>query len=119
MRLGLRDRLGSTLLQVKIDPDCMEETARVPLYTNSCLASDSYVQASFGLGAQVIYVPRILSRDGVNAHRQARELELCDSAHYRTADGKTIGTVHEEGDCSSRWFGGSDVGCRFTTPPEV
>ena len=88
----------------------MEEAAGIRLYGNSCLAGDSNVEAAFSLAGQCIRVARILSGHAVDAYGQIGELELCGSAHYRTADGITSRTVHEEGNSSCRCFGRSDVG---------
>ncbi len=106
---SLRERLANALLQVEIDANCMEEAPRAGLYANSCWAGYSYVEPSLGLGTQCIYVSGVLSRDGVDPNREIVELELCDSAHDRTADRKAITTINGEGGCSTRCFGGTDI----------
>src|ERR1700730_18585811 len=89
----------------------MEEAPRIRLYVNARLSGDGDVKASFGLGAECIYVARILSHNGMNSYGQTSELELGGSAHHRTADRKTGGTVDDESDSSPRRFRRSDVCC--------
>jgi len=45
----------------------------------------------------------------VNTHRQAADLELCDSVYDRTVNGETATTIHKDGDSSSGCFRGSDI----------